>query len=763
MAEPFDDETLLQSNSARRRSRNALLASEKGATGVEGEKSEKLADTAKSRSTVQEANPVGCEAEEPTCGTVFQNEASQDRARRDSTASKLPTTPPMIPAGYTISRQLGRGTFGEVWLGVQEKSQVKVAIKFFYSRGADQWQLLTEEAKKLAMLHSDPRIVRLIELDADSPVPFFVMDFAEKGSLKSRLAKGKLPIPEALGIFREIVEAMAYVHAKGIRHCDLKPGNILLDAASRPRIADFGQSHLSIEPTASALGTFFYMAPEQASHAKQVPDTRWDVFGLGALLFSMITGQPPRYDRKFKEELENTQELPHRLKRYRDWLRTAPAPIEHRLQKGMDRHLEDLIDHCLDVDPEKRLRDAGDILASLDQRERRRRMRPLLVFAVLAPLLLMAAAGLFGFLMVQTSIKQAEKSLVSHLLQSDQMTANLVANVVRAKLTEAGEEMKKLAKSGSLSPLLQEHLKEPGYLAYRNNPAKRALVQDPSVQSLKNLEAHLEKVGNFVSAHFNSVSVFDDRGNILAFYESAEKSFDRSIYGNNYSYRDYFSRSGDKYGEEKRQHSYVENCVEDNDGRYDAPYIGQPYVSTAKSKFMAITVSVPIYEDPKTSRNRIGLLLGTIALEKLNSWLDPIEDKGGMAVLFDRRGYCLYHKKEYREQILPSSGKAPPQWNEKLATFQQAMHGGKSDFERHIDPIDGKTYLAAVAPDPHPVQTFGVIVQHDRAEALAEIKDVRDDLMRYIWVVGGLSGLMLSAFWGWLLWLLMKKERLVHA
>src|SRR6266436_5612480 len=114
MAQPFDDETLLQSNSARRRSRNTQLAPEQGETGVEGEKSEKLADTAKSRSTVQEATSPASGAEEATCGTVFQNEAAQDRARRDSTASKIPTTPPMIPAGYTIIRQLGRGTFGEV-------------------------------------------------------------------------------------------------------------------------------------------------------------------------------------------------------------------------------------------------------------------------------------------------------------------------------------------------------------------------------------------------------------------------------------------------------------------------------------------------------------------------------------------------------------------------------------------------------------------------------------------------------------------------
>ena len=84
---------------------------------------------------------------------------------------------------------------------------------------------------------------------------------------------------------------LVHAHGKGVLHCDLKPANILLDQDGKPRLADFGQSRLSTEQ-APALGTMFYMAPEQAD-LEAVPDARWDVYALGALLYCMLTGGPP--------------------------------------------------------------------------------------------------------------------------------------------------------------------------------------------------------------------------------------------------------------------------------------------------------------------------------------------------------------------------------------------------------------------------------------------------------------------------------------
>src|SRR4029450_13735168 len=96
-------------------------------------------------------------------------------------------------------------------------------------------------------------------------------------------ARKRLPPEQALTFFREIAEALAYVHSKGILHCDLKPANVLLNSRDQIRLADFGQAQLASELKPS-LGTFFYMAPEQAQITPQPPDTRWGVYALGAIL-----------------------------------------------------------------------------------------------------------------------------------------------------------------------------------------------------------------------------------------------------------------------------------------------------------------------------------------------------------------------------------------------------------------------------------------------------------------------------------------------
>src|SRR6188768_1387875 len=118
------------------------------------------------------------------------------------------------------------------------------------------------------------------------------MEYLERGSLDDRLQSGPMSVTEAVGAFRDIAVGLVHAHDKGVLHCDLKPGNVLLDQDHRPRLADFGQARLSHEQT-PALGTLFYMAPEQAD-LSAVPDARWDVYALGALLYSMLTGEPPQ-------------------------------------------------------------------------------------------------------------------------------------------------------------------------------------------------------------------------------------------------------------------------------------------------------------------------------------------------------------------------------------------------------------------------------------------------------------------------------------
>ena len=144
----------------------------------------------------------------------------------------------------------------------------------------------SREVEKLVFLSADRYVVQLLDVGWDADPPYYVMEYVENGSLDDLLCSGtaRSASAEAVEMFREIAVGLAHAHGKGVLHCDLKPANILLDQDHRPRLADFGQSRLSHEQK-PALGTLFYMAPEQAD-LEAVPDVRWDVYALGAILYT---------------------------------------------------------------------------------------------------------------------------------------------------------------------------------------------------------------------------------------------------------------------------------------------------------------------------------------------------------------------------------------------------------------------------------------------------------------------------------------------
>ena len=160
---------------------------------------------------------------------------------------------------------------------------------------------------------------------------------------------------------------MMNLHSKGILHCDLKPGNVLLDQDGKPRVADFGQSRLT-EEQSPALGTLFYMAPEQAD-LNAIPDAGWDVYGLGAMLYCMLTGKPPYYSTELCEKLSRRKKLGLGWKSYRRALINAPVPTAHRQVRGVDRMLADLIDKCIAANPKKRFNSVQSLLLALRERD----------------------------------------------------------------------------------------------------------------------------------------------------------------------------------------------------------------------------------------------------------------------------------------------------------------------------------------------------------------------------------------------------------
>ena len=280
---------------------------------------------------------------------------------------------PDVP-GYTPQGPLGRGTYGEVWLYQEDHSKRQVAIKFLTRQTTEQWLTLQAEVLQLVRMDGDPGIVQFKDIKVDAIPPYYLMTYAERGSLADHLKVGPFSVEKALNIFQDLTKSLAYVHAKGVRHCDLKPGNVLLDARDRPLLADFGQALLA-ENAKQTLGTLYFMAPEQAKPEKSIPDAHWDIYSLGALFYTMLVGNPPRCHEETRKKILNIKELAPRLDAYRKALENSPKPRGHRQLKGMDRPLADIIDRCLSLDPQKRYSDAGAVLEALERRKQMLRLK----------------------------------------------------------------------------------------------------------------------------------------------------------------------------------------------------------------------------------------------------------------------------------------------------------------------------------------------------------------------------------------------------
>ncbi|MEM9645547.1 MAG: serine/threonine-protein kinase, partial [Planctomycetota bacterium] len=242
------------------------------------------------------------------------------------------TTPPAEVPGYRLSKFLGSGAFGQVWVGRDLNTGRGVAVKFYLHRGGVNWSLLSREVKNLVQLSANRHVVQVLEVGWDADPPYYVMELVTGGSLEEMLkARGRLPTNEAVEIFRKICVGLNHCHNKGVLHCDVKPANILMADDNEPRLADFGQSRMSHDQS-PALGTLFFMAPEQAD-LEASADASWDVYAAGAILYQMVTGKPPYRQDSLVTQIDTAGSLPKRLQRYRHAIQAQP-PIEEKLRGG---------------------------------------------------------------------------------------------------------------------------------------------------------------------------------------------------------------------------------------------------------------------------------------------------------------------------------------------------------------------------------------------------------------------------------------------
>ena len=341
--------------------------------------------------------------------------------------------PPLEIPGYEARQFLGAGAYGEVWVAVDQNTGRRVAIKFYTHRGGLDLSLLAREVEKLVFLSADRYVVQLLDVGWDANPPYYVMDYIENGSLEDHLQQhGPLPVGQAVEIFREVATGLLRAHGKGVLHCDLKPANVLLDQEHRPRLADFGQSRLSHEQT-PALGTLFFMAPEQAD-LRAVPDARWDVYALGALLHCMLTGEPPHRSMHAVSQIDSTPDLEQRLQRYRALIRAAPVPELHRQVKGVDRALGEIVQRCLAVDPEARYANVQSVLDALRRRDAQRDRQPLMILGLLGPLLFLLVTAWFAWRSYLHTVDNSDRLLLRRARESNGFAADFVAEAVARRI-----------------------------------------------------------------------------------------------------------------------------------------------------------------------------------------------------------------------------------------------------------------------------------------------------------------------------------------
>ena len=201
---------------------------------------------------------------------------------------------------YRIERELGQGGMATVYLAHDIKHDRRVALKVLKPElaavvGAERF--LTEIRTTANLQH--PNILPLFDSGEADSFLYYVMPYIEGESLREKIQREKqLHVDEAVGIISEVAEALQAAHAQGIIHRDIKPANILL-SAGRPLVADFGIALAvtqaggeRITETGLSLGTPYYMSPEQAT-GDRVPTPASDVYGLGCVLYEMLTGEPP--------------------------------------------------------------------------------------------------------------------------------------------------------------------------------------------------------------------------------------------------------------------------------------------------------------------------------------------------------------------------------------------------------------------------------------------------------------------------------------
>ena len=272
-------------------------------------------------------------------GATFR---SGRKFENDSTQTRFPEI-----EGYEIKSKLGQGGMGAVFLAVDKRLDREVAIKVVSQQVANSEKLtdrFISEVKAVAALNH-PNIAQLYDAQMSAEPPYLVMEYVDGTTLEEYLQLHPQSAVATAELIQKIANAIEFCHQKGIIHRDLKPSNILLDKSGVPKVADFGlakslQSVSDSTRTGEIVGTPGYMAPEQASGVVKSLGPACDIYGLGAVLYRMLTGRPPFYS---SEPVQTVMMV------------LSDDPVAPRkLHSRIPRDLETICLKCLAKKPERR-------------------------------------------------------------------------------------------------------------------------------------------------------------------------------------------------------------------------------------------------------------------------------------------------------------------------------------------------------------------------------------------------------------------------
>src|SRR6185436_6330254 len=271
---------------------------------------------------------------------------------------------------YSITGPLGKGGMGEVWLARDGRLGRDVAIKVMpaeFATDPDRLARFEREAKVLASLNH-PNIAAIYGVEQASGQQFLVLELVDGDTLAERIARGPIPIDDAVKLAIQIAEGVEAAHEKDIVHRDLKPANIKLTTDGKIKVLDFGLAKafegsasepsvfnsptLSLAATAQGviLGTAAYMSPEQARG--QMVDRRTDIWAFGCVLFEMLTG---RHAFRGDHVSDILASVLAREPEYTD----LPASLRPRLKDALRR--------CFEKNPKRRWQAIGDLRVELEQ------------------------------------------------------------------------------------------------------------------------------------------------------------------------------------------------------------------------------------------------------------------------------------------------------------------------------------------------------------------------------------------------------------